>query len=420
VAHEPLLVIGIGQDGPAGLSPSSRASIARAKVLAGGRRHLAFFPEFAGRRIVIEADVSAVVAQLRACYSQAETVVLASGDPLFFGIGAALVEAIPREDLAFLPHVSSVQLAFARIRQPWHDARVESLHGRPLEALLPTIAERPRKLALLTDGRNHPARIVEFLALHGYDEKTTFWVAEDLDGPSERVTSWTADSIRGQEFSPLNVLIAVRDEAAANAPAPHEVAAQHGPLVGIPDEAFEHAKQRRGMITKREVRLMALAALELQADDVLWDIGAGSGSVSIEAARLSPRLRVSAVERSDEAWEILQTNVRRFGLANIACVRGEAPGVLNDLPDPAAVFIGGSGGQLVEIIAGAVQRMPPGGRIVINCVTIENFILGWNTLRALELEPRVTTVQLSRSRPLAGLHAFEPDSPIYVLRGTKS
>jgi precorrin-6B C5,15-methyltransferase / cobalt-precorrin-6B C5,C15-methyltransferase len=413
VAREPLLVIGIGQDGPAGLSATSRAHIAQAEVLAGGRRHLAFFPEFPGQRIVIDGDISAVIAQLRESYSQAKTVVLASGDPLYFGIGAALVEALSRTDLAFIPHVSSIQLAFARICEPWHDAQVESLHGRPLESLLPAIADRPRKLALFTDGRNHPARIAEFLAGHGYGEGTTFWVAEELGGPAERITSWTAETIRGQEFSALNVLIVLRTEA------PPEDRVANLPLLGIPDDAIAHAGLRRGMITKREVRLVALAALELRPGDVLWDIGAGSGSVSLEAARLSTALRVFAVEHSEEAFNILQANLCRFGLPNIDALRGEAPDVFDQLPDPAAVFIGGSGGRLAEIIARATLRLTRGGRMVMNCITVENFTQGWNSFRDARLDPSVTTVQLTRTRPLADLHAFEPDSPIYVLRGTK-
>ncbi len=413
MAHEPLLVIGIGQDGPAGLSAASRASLAQAEVLAGGHRHLAFFPEFTGRRIVIEGDIPAMIAQLRECYPRARTVVLASGDPLFFGIGAALVEAFPRTDLTFIPHVSSIQLAFAAIGEPWHDARIESLHGRPLESLLAAIADRPRKLALFTDGRNHPARIAEFLAGRGYGEGTTYWVAEELGGPAERVTSWTACSIRGQEFSPLNVLIVL------GANSPKDDAVRSVPLLGIPDDAVAHAGLRRGMITKREVRLVSLVALELRPCDVVWDIGAGSGSVSLEAARLSPALRVFAVERSAEAFDILHANLCRFGLPNVNALRGEAPDVFDQLPDPTAVFIGGSGGRLAEIIARATQRLARGGRMVMNCITVENFTQGWNSFRDSGLDPSVTTVQLTRTRPLADLHAFEPDSPIYVLRGVK-
>jgi precorrin-6Y C5,15-methyltransferase (decarboxylating) len=167
------------------------------------------------------------------------------------------------------------------------------------------------------------------------------------------------------------------------------------------------------------VRLVALAALELRPGDVLWDLGAGSGSVSLEAARLSSALRVFAVERAEEAFNILQANLCRFGLPNVEALCGQAPDVFDRLPDPAAVFIGGSGGRLAEIIARATQRLAHGGRMVMNCITVENFTQGWNSFRDAGLDPSVTTVQLTRTRPLADLHAFEPDSPIYVLRGTK-
>src|SRR5262245_51247921 len=293
MSGDPIAVIGIGHDGPRGLSPAALAHITRAQVLAGGKRHLAFFPDWQGERLVISADVQSVVERLKAAYQQHKTVVLASGDPLFYGIGRLLLEAFPKDDLLFLPHVSSVQLAFASIKESWHDACVVSLHGRPMQGLLPALQQHAAKIAVLTDTHNHPAAIAQFLCAHGLADYT-LWVCEELGGPGERITCWTPESIQEQTFSPLNVAILLRQ--ASLPPRERDTSSRVPealPLLGIPEEAIAH---RQGMITKRELRLLALCYLALRPGDVLWDIGAGSGSVSVEAARLSASLQVFAVE----------------------------------------------------------------------------------------------------------------------------
>jgi precorrin-6B C5,15-methyltransferase / cobalt-precorrin-6B C5,C15-methyltransferase len=180
-----------------------------------------------------------------------------------------------------------------------------------------------------------------------------------------------------------------------------------------------HQPGPHGMITRREVRLLALCYLELRDGDVLWDVGAGSGSVSLEAARLGERVQVCAIERDVEAFQRLQANVARFGAGRVRAVLAEAPEGLAPLPDPDAVFIGGSGGRLSDILVAAVQRLRPRGRIVLNCITLENFSFGWDTLHKLGLEPEATSIQLSHSRPLGRLHSLAPDNPIFILRARK-
>ena len=172
MSSDPIAVIGIGHDGLSGLSPAALAHIAQAQVLAGGKRHLAFFPEWPGERLVIGADLQSVVECLKAAYRQRKTVVLASGDPLFYGVGRLLLEAFPKDDLLFLPHVSSVQLAFASIKESWHDACVVSLHGRPMQAQLPALQQYALKIAVLTDAQNHPASMAQFLCAHGLADYT--------------------------------------------------------------------------------------------------------------------------------------------------------------------------------------------------------------------------------------------------------
>jgi precorrin-6Y C5,15-methyltransferase (decarboxylating) len=367
-----------------------------------------------GEKIVLGNDVAAFVEALRTSYRREKTVVLSSGDPLFYGIGRALLGAIPREDLIFLPQVSSVQLAFARVKETWHDARVVSVHGRPMEALVATIAAREPKIAILTDARNHPAAIAELLRRFGAANEYTMWVCENLGAADERISRHEPASMAEATFSPLNVVILLR-----NAGLPAGIV-DGLPLLGIPEASLLHQAGPRGMITRREIRLLTLCYLELMPEDVLWDVGAGSGSVALEAARLSPRLQVYAVEREAAAFARLEANVEQFGLRTVRAMRAEAPDALIGLPDPNAVFIGGSGGRLNEILESVVERLKPGGRLVLNCITLENFCRGWERLRELGLDPEATSVQLAHSRPLGRLHNLEPENPIFILRVRKS
>lgn len=415
MTQERLHVIGIGDDGPAGLPPAAAARIAAAVVLAGGERHLAFFPNFHGTRIVIDAERERWLAELRSAYRQKPTVVLASGDPLFYGVGRMLLEAFPRDDLVFEPHVSSVQLAFARLKEPWHDARVVSLHGRPIDCLLPALEEHASKIAILTDVQNHPGAIARFLAERRLDGAYEVAVCENLGGAEERVTRGTVSDVAERRFAPLCVVVLLRDPNATSVE-PHSPL----PLLGLPERTFAHrGDSDGGMITKRDVRVLTLGYLELHAGDVVWDIGAGSGSVALEAARLSPSLRVFAIERSTIAALHIEENCKNLGLTRVQVVRGEAPEALAALPAPNAVFIGGSGGQLGNILEIAATRLRTGGRLVLNCITLENFTLAWEWLRQRHWQVDASTVQLAHSRPLGSLTCFEPEKPITILRGRR-
>jgi precorrin-6Y C5,15-methyltransferase (decarboxylating) len=413
---ELLVVIGIGHDGPSGLSPEALDHIARAEVLAGGARHLSFFPDWIGEKIVIDADLPRRIARLQECAPQRKTVVLASGDPLYYGIGGVLLEAFPREQLLFLPHLSSVQLAFARIRETWNDACIISLHGRPMRSLTPALHRCEDKIAVFTDAHNSPAAIGAFLHEIGCAaEYPVVWVCENLGGPDERVAPWTPRELESQRdtFSPLNIVVLLRMAR----PLPHDV--QSLPLLGIPEEALRHRTRRGDLITRREIRLLSLCYLELHPGDVLWDIGAGSGSVSIEAARLNPAMNIFAIERDAEAYKNLEANVRVFGTRSVHPIAGAAPEAFALLPDPDAVFVGGSGGRLEAILAAAMERLKPGGRLVVNCIALDSLARGWNWMRNHGAQPEATSVQLAHSRPLGDLHSLEPDSPLFILQARK-
>jgi precorrin-6Y C5,15-methyltransferase (decarboxylating) len=411
----PLVVIGIGHDGPAGLSPDALDHIARAEVLAGGARHLAFFPDWKGEKIVFDTNIPQRIAYIRECAAQRITVVLASGDPLFYGIGRLLLEAVPREQLLFLPHISSLQLAFARIKMTWDDACIVSLHGRPMQALLPALRRGEDKIAVFTDSRNTPAAIGAFLREAGCAAAYhVTWVCENLGGPDERVTPWTPHELEQEieTFSPLNILILLRIS-----PIPAD--GQSLPLLGIPEQMLAHRTRRGSLITRREIRLLSLCYLEVRPHNVLWDVGAGSGSVSIEATCFSPNIEVFAIEKDDEAYRNLEVNVRRFGMLGIHPIAGTAPDAFAQLPDPDAVFVGGSGGKIEAILAAAMGRLKPQGRLVINCITLDNLARGWTWLRDHYAQPEVTSVQLAHSGPLGELFSLEPDKPLFILQARK-
>lgn len=409
MTSEPLVVIGIGHDGAAGLSPEALRHIHRAEVLAGGVRHLAFFPDWQGEKVVIDANLKRVMQQLEVACKQVKTVVLASGDPLFYGIGRALTAHFPPESLCFLPHVSSIQLAFARLKTSWHDAQVLSLHGRPMAALLPALRQQAVKIALFTDAANHPAAIARFLLAHGY-EHYDLWVCEELGGAAERVTQWTPRSLADTAFSPLNVVVLIRQGEVSTPSLPPL------PLVGLPEQSLAH---RAGMITKREIRLLTLGYLALHPGEVFWDVGAGSGSVALEAARLSSSLHIYAIEKDERAVGHIIENVQTLGTPHVQPIHGEAPEAFVHLPDPDAVFIGGSAGRLPAIISAVAQRLRPGGRVVMNCITLENFTLGWTLFNDAPWQAEATSVQLSHTAPLGPLHRFASDSPIFILQATK-
>ena len=336
-------VVGITDAGPAGLTAEAQALVGDAALLCGGERHLAFFPEHPAERFTIRANLSELVEHLRD--APTGTVVLASGDPTLYGVGPYLSERLGRDRVCIHPNVSAVQLAFARLGESWQDAAVLSVHGRPLENIFPA-ALVARKVAILTDDRNTPAAIARFLIDAG-DADARLDVFEHLDGELERRTSGTLDEIAAASFAALNLLIVRR----SGPPRPW-------PL-GLPDDAYVHA---RGLITKAEVRVVSLAKLRLHEQAIVWDVGAGSGAVAIEAAALVRHGRVHAVERDPVQCGYLAENRRRFAAGNLCVVEGEAPAALEELPEPDAVFVGGSGGHLAEIIRVACQRLTRDGR----------------------------------------------------------
>ncbi len=403
-------VIGVGDDGCVGLSARAVNAVAEAQLLVGGERHLAFFPQFQGERVSLAGGgIAAALETVEQLAAERNVCVLASGDPLFFGVGALVAAKVGAAHVAFIPHPSSVQEAFARLGVKWDDAELISLHGRPRQGLLARL-RRASKAAILTDGENAPPALARYLLESG-EGGWTAHVCESLCGEGERVRRFTLEALaRCEDVGPLNVLILLRDDPRWRPP----------PAIGfLHEDAFAKRMPKRGLITKREARLLSLASLRLRADSVVWDIGAGSGSVGIEAALLAYEGQAFLVEVDPEGVEICRENARGLGADNVTVIAGLAPEALVGLPEPDAVFIGGSKGAMQEIVDAAFERLREGGRLVVNAVTFENVAEGHAAFKRHGIQPEVTLLSVARGEPLASYLRYEAQNPIHIFAATK-
>jgi len=396
----------IGISGKA-LSAEHWPLLRRCAAIVASRRHRPLVASLLHPLIDI-APVPAMLARVEEALGTGDVAVLASGDPLFFGIGRTLIDRFGPDRVAVHPALSAVQLACARLRTPWDDLALLSLHGRAAVNLPGRILRHERAM-LFTDGHNSPDRVAASLleALKACEDSERIAtirirVAENLGLVDERLTSGNLAEIAALTFGPLNMMLIEQPLRPATI------------RFGLREDEIAHS---RGLITKDEVRAATLHRLRLPAEGVFWDIGGGSGSVSLEAAGLCPELAIHTIEKKPEEQANIRANIRRHGAYSIHLVCGEAPEALAALPPPDRIFIGGSGQRLAAIIDPAVARLADGGRIVINAVLPQTETTALACLTRLGLRVAVSTLAVTRRQVPGG--ESQPFNPITLITGDK-
>ena len=384
-----LSIVGIGEDGIQGLTPVARSLIEAAEIVFGGHRHLALAaPLIRGIvrpwRSPFEGAIEDVLAQ-----RGGNVCVLASGDPFLYGVGSLLLQHIdPRETVA-VPAPSTFTLAAARLGWSLPETTQLSLHGRSLDLIRPHLQPGARVLVLTSDGEG-PAALSRLLAGSGFGS-SRLTVLEALGGPRERLRATTAAGFDLDEVGPLNT-VAIEVEASLGA----RVLAR---APGLPDALFEHD----GQITKREIRALTLAALSPRRGELLWDVGAGAGSVAIEWLLADPSMRAMAIEARGERAARIRRNAAAFGVPGLQVIEAEAPAAFEGLAKPDALFVGGGATMVLDA---AVRALRTGGRLVVNAVTIETEILLLHCRSTLGGELR--RIAITRVEPVGGRETWRP------------
>jgi precorrin-6B C5,15-methyltransferase / cobalt-precorrin-6B C5,C15-methyltransferase len=396
-----LSVVGIGEDGIAGLAAAARALIDTADTLVGGARHLAMVPESRAERLLWRSPLADTIPDIAARRGR-RVAVLASGDPLWYGVGVLLARHFRREEMTIVPQPSAFSLAAARLGWAVADCTTLSLHGRPLDGLRLHLAPCARLLLLSEDGGT-PRAVADLLTASGWGPSRMI-VFEHLGGAREATLSGTAQEWGARPAADLNT-IALDCE-----PAPETRALSR--LAGLPDDAFEHD----GQLTKREVRAMTLARLAPLPGELLWDVGAGCGSIAIEWLRATRGGAAVAVEQHQDRAAMIARNAAALGVPGLRIVAGAAPAMLAGLPAPDAVFVGGGTGD-PALLPALWAALRPGGRLVANVVSTEGerALLDWQALYGGEL----SRVAVSRAEPLGAHHGWRPLMTVTQLAAAK-
>ncbi|MDF2366124.1 precorrin-6y C5,15-methyltransferase (decarboxylating) subunit CbiE [Sneathiella sp.] len=396
-----LSIIGIGEEGLENTPPTARQAIESATLLVGGERHLAMLPDDGRERKSWSSPLMVLVEEIMARRGE-KICILATGDPMHYGIGVTFAKRLPAEELAVFPALSAFSLAAARLG--WDLSRTEqiTLHGRPLELLIPHLAPGSNILALSDTGKT-PSDVAELLKSLGM-EKTEMSVLEHMGGTAEKIHHGTAQDFATRTFRDLNT-IALQ--------CPSDVAAQlYSRTSGLPDHAFNHD----GQITKQEIRAATLSALGPFPGELLWDVGAGSGSIAVEWMRCHPANRAIAIEPRDDRQSLIEANCRKLGVPQLKLIKGSAPEALADLSTPDAIFIGG-GLSRDNVFEACWTSLKQGGRLVSNAVTIEG------EQRLFDIHDQhggtLTRLNISRAEKIGDFTSWKPFRQVTQIRLVK-
>lgn len=390
-----LTIVGIGEDGFAGLGKAARRALLGAAHIVGAERQLALLPRCVGAERHTWPSPFSLAAVL--ARRGTPTCVLASGDPMFYGVGASLARELPAGELRVLPTPSSVSLAAARLGWALQDCTVVSLVARPLAGLNRHLHDGAR-LLVLSEGAGTPAEVAELLRERGFGP-SRLSVLEHLGGPNERRLDGLAADWQLPPAA-LNLLAIDCRADAATQPLP--------PTVGLPDEAYRHD----GQLTKRDVRAVTLARLAPLPGELLWDVGAGCGSIGIEWSRAHPQCRAIAIEADEGRQAHIRHNRDALGVPQLQLVAGSAPQALDGLPAPDAVFIGG-GVTVPGVLEGCWAALKPGGRLIANAVTLQSEarLLDWHARHGGDL----LRLDIAHAKPLGSFHTWRQALPITLL-----
>ena len=405
-------IVGMSDDGLQGLTAGGRECLAAADLVIGESLLLTQVPDSTAEAWDPEGDLDAVVDRI-ANHPQQQLVLLASGDPLFYGMARYLCERLGKDRFEVLPHVSSMQMAFARVKESWDEAYLTNLATQPVDLVVERV-RTAEKVGIFTTENSPPAAVAQACLDRKIDYFTAY-VCENLGSPDERVTFGELVEIAGQEFASLNVMILIRKPDVPDRPS----AMVGRRLFGNPDEMFLQSQPKRGLVTPAEVRSVALAELDLGPNSVVWDVGAGSGSIAVEAAQIADGGRVFAIEMDPEDYELISSNAERFGTDNLTPVLGKAPEVWADLPAPDAVFVGGTGRQVSQLALQALQRLRPGGRLVVNVNSIDNLTAVRGALQEEVKEVETWMFNISRGAEQLEQLRFESLNPTFLLAVVK-
>jgi len=405
-------IVGVGPDGLAGLTLRSRELLTSAELVFGSDQVLRLLPELTAERVRIGTDLPSIVERIKTNAGGKRMAIVSIGDPLFYGTARYLCDKVGPDLFEVVPHISSMQLAFARLKETWEEAYLTDLSTKSLDDVLDKI-RGAETVGLFTSEAYTPGRIAQELLARGIDYFRAT-VCENLGGKDERITQGELRDLQTMAFDPLNILILKRLPDRPDAQRTGSKLSRFG----NPDDLFAQSRPKSGLITQAEVRVLALAQMDLHTADVAWDVGAGSGSVAIEIAQLVTPGVVYAIEQDAADFHLISANLETFGVKNVKPVFGTAPAVFTGLPAPDAIFIGGNGGEISRLLEAAFTALRSGGRLVVNVGTLEMLSATYASMKRLAAGRATVDVQLVNiSRGVEQMESlrFEAVNPTFIL-----